>query len=133
MSKRILVSTCEDGHFAHVEALFRHFLYPQGGVEMTQAENYEKCVRLASSDNYDLVVFFGQTTSAGGTYTGGIFANSIRAIREIKAKVATPIIALSTFPQLEEQPLSAIADVFLAMPYELKDFKAAVDRCLKHK
>ncbi len=130
MNKRILVSTCEAGHFAHAEALVHHYLDPRGGVEITQAEDYEKCVRLASSDNYDLVVFFGQTTSAGGTYTEGLLANSIRAIREIKAKVATPIIALSTFPQLEEQPLSAIADVFLAMPYELKDFKAAVDRCL---
>lgn len=131
MSKRILVSTCESGHFAHAEALVHHYLDPRGGVEITQAEDYEKCVRLASSDNYDLVVFFGQTTSAGGTYTEGLLANSIRAIREIKAKVATPIIALSTFPQLEEQPLSAIADVFLAMPYELKDFKTAVDRCLR--
>jgi DNA-binding response OmpR family regulator len=106
------------------------YLQFSGGTKITRATDYEECVRLANSASYDLVIFFGQTTSPGGTYRDYPLTNSIRAIREIKAKVTTPIIALSTMPETEQQLLSAGADVFLAMPYLLKDFPDAVDWCL---
>ena len=40
-------------------------------------------------------------------------------------------MALSTIPETEQQLLTAGADIFVAMPYELKDFRTAVDRCLE--
>ncbi len=130
MNKRILVSTSHDDSFRSVAMVVGSHLETRGGAKFTRATEYEECVRLASSGNYDLVVFFGQTTSAGGSYTEGPLANSIRAIRAIKASVSTPIMALSTIPETEQQLLSAGVDVFVAMPFEFKDFRTAVDQCL---
>lgn len=130
MSKRILISTSHDDISRSIEIVAGHHLEARGGTKITWATRYEECVRLASSGDFDLVVFFGQTTSAGGTYTEGLLENSVRAIQKIKAKVSTPIIALSTMHETQQQLLSAGADVFVAMPYELKDFKDSLDRCL---
>jgi hypothetical protein len=107
MNKRILISTSHDDIFRSVEMIVGCHLEVRGGTKITRATEYEECVRLASGGNYDLVVFFGQTTSAGGTYTEGPLENSIRVIQEIKTKVSTPILALSTMPETGQQLLSA--------------------------
>lgn len=130
MSKRVLISTCEDDIYRGVELIVGSHLETRGGVKFTRAKQRDECERLACSGNFDLIVLLGQTTLYSRGFVGSPLDNSVAIIQAIRAKVATPIIALSTMPEME-QLLSAGADVFLAMPYELKDLGSAVDRCLK--
>jgi DNA-binding response OmpR family regulator len=100
---------------------------------VSSATGRDDLVRRAASENFGLIILFGQTLLPGSDRADLPLENSVHAIQEVKAKVTTPILALSTIPETSRRLVSAGADVFLAMPYTLKDFTAAVDRCLKRK
>lgn len=128
---RILVGTNHDDIYAGVEMIVRNHLEARGGVEAVRVTRCDECVLQASSGNFALVVFFGQTLLPGGRYTGGYMECAPRAIRAIKANATTPILCLSSLPEVGGSWLAAGADAFLETPYTVEEFTSAVDRCVK--
>ncbi|MCU0772417.1 MAG: hypothetical protein MUE94_11720 [Verrucomicrobia bacterium] len=126
--QRILISTCEDDIFRSAEVIAGHHLESRGGVEIAQAKHRDECEQLATSGNFDLIVLLGQTTLYSRGFVGSPLDNSIAIIKAIKAKVATPVLALSTMPEEEGALLNAGAHGFLAMPYTLDEFTGALNR-----
>lgn len=130
---RILIGTSEKDILRSARAMIRYHSRERGGTVVSSAAGLDDLVRRAASGKFDLIVLFGQTLLPGSGRADLPLENSIRAIQEVKAKVSTPILALSTIPESSRRLVSSGADAFLAMPYTLKDFTDAVDRCLKHK
>lgn len=124
---RILIGTSEKDILRSARILLRHHLQTRGGSVISSAAGLDDLVRRAATGKFDLIVMFGQTLLPGSGRADLPLENSIRAIRQIKAKVSTPILALSTIPESSRRLLSSGADAFLAMPYTLEDFTAAVD------
>lgn len=130
---RILIGTSEKDILRSARMMIRYHLRERGGTVVSSAAGRDDLVRRAATGKFDLIVMFGQTLLPGSDRADLPLENSVRAIQEVKAKVSTPILALSTIPESSRRLVTAGADVFLAMPYALKDFAAAVERCLKRK
>ncbi len=128
LKTRILISTCEDDIFRSAEVLTHHYFDSRRSVEICQAKHSDNCVRLTSSSDFDLIVLYGQTTLPSRGFPGSPLDNSIAILKAIKAKVATPVLALSTVPEEEGALLNAGAHGFLAMPYTLDEFTGALNR-----
>jgi DNA-binding NarL/FixJ family response regulator len=129
----MLIGTSEKDILRSVRMMIRYHFRERGGTVVSSAAGRDDLVRRAATGKFDLIVMFGQTLLPGRGRADLPLENSIRAIQEIKAKVSTPILALSTIPESSRRLVSSGADVFLGMPYALKDFAAAVERCLKRK
>jgi DNA-binding NarL/FixJ family response regulator len=130
---RILIGTSEKDILRSARAMIRYHFRERGGTVVGSATGRDNLVRRAATGKLDLIVMFGQTLLPGSDRADLPLENSVRAIQEVKAKVSTPILALSTIPESSRRLVTAGADVFLAMPYKLKDFTDAVDRCLKRR
>lgn len=130
---RILVGTSEPAILRSARILLRHHLQTRVGAVISSAAGRDELVRRIAADKFDLIVLFGQTLLPSREHVLPPLKNFVQAIFDITSKVSTPIIALSSMPEMRGELLAAGADVFLAMPYTLTDFTAAVDRCLKRK
>lgn len=130
---RILIGTSENDILRSARILLRYHLQTRGGTMISSVAGRDDLVRRIATDKFDLIVLFGQTLLPSRDRVLPPLKNTVQAIFDITSKVSTPIVALSTIPESRSEVLAAGADVFVAMPYTLKDFTAAVDRCLKHK
>jgi DNA-binding response OmpR family regulator len=118
------------GLFRNIEVALRQHLRKQGGVGVSKAADSDHFVRRATTEKCVLLIVAGQTLLPGTSDTGLPLENAMRVIRAVKAKSSAPVIALSTITKTEQELLSAGADVFLAIPFKMKQFTDAVDRCL---
>lgn len=128
---RILICTSEKDILRSTRMILRHHFRDRGGVVVSSVTGRDDLVRRAVTEKFNLIILFGQTLLPGSDRVDLPLGNSVRAIQEVKAKVSTPMLALSTMPETQRRLVTAGADAFLEMPYSRKDFTIAIDRCLK--
>jgi hypothetical protein len=88
----------------------------------------DEFVREASTGAFNSVVLCPNSIAPPLLLEGGLLENAVAAVKAIKGARAVPIVVLSTMPEWRDDLIAAGADVFMAMPLNITDFTAAVDR-----
>ena len=87
----------------------------------------DEFVREASTGAFHSVVLCPNSISPPLLINGALLENAVAAVKAIKGARAVPIFVLSTC-EWRDDLIPAGADVFMAMPLNVTEFTAAVDR-----
>jgi len=87
-----------------------------------------------TADNNDIDIFILQLNNilyhGDYTSTGDFRTQALEFIAYIKKKYNKPIIAFTVFDELAEKSIKAGATAFLKMPFTIKEYQSAMEKCL---
>ena len=132
----ILIGNCEELLNDFIETLFQGVCEGQAAVRCARTARVGDFVRHGCDREYDLIIqvphnLFPETSAPTPI---GLIGESIRAIRTIKAKRPTPVIALVALEErarYEALLLEAGADCVLELPFAGEQLRSAVSRLLQ--
>ena len=132
----ILIGNCEELLNDFIEALFHEVCDGQASVKCTRTVRVAEFVRQGCDADFDLIIqvphnLFPETSAPTPI---GLIGEGIRAIRAIKSKHPTPVIAIVALEErvrYEPLLLEAGADCVLELPFEGDKLTSAVGRLLK--
>jgi hypothetical protein len=94
---------------------------------VSECTRMDEFVREASTGAFHSVVLCPNSISPPLLINGALLENAVAAVKAIKEARAVPIFVLSTC-EWRDDLIAAGADVFMAMPLNVTEFTAAVDR-----
>ncbi len=132
----ILIGNCEELLTDYIEALFQEACEGQAAVECTRTTRVGEFLRQGCDRELDLIIqvpnnLFPEVSAPTPI---GLLGESIRAVRAIRAKRTTPIIALVAVEErgrYEPLLLEVGVDCVLELPFEGDELRTAVSRVLQ--
>jgi len=129
----LLVANSERGLSNLIESVVLDACYNQAVVECTRISRGDELVKLGCSGVFQLIVVAANNLLAGpGLRSSSISADEAAgAIRSIRERTTTPVIAVSVFPENEPALLEAGAECVVRLPFQAEKLKAEVRRVLQ--
>jgi len=132
----ILIGNCEELLNDFIGALFEEACEGQAAVRCTRTARVGDFVRHGCDREFDLVIqvphnLFPEVSAPTPI---GLIGESVRALRDIKAKRCAPVIALVSLEErarYEPLLLEAGADCVLELPFAGEELRSAVVRLLR--
>ena len=119
-----------------IEATVQEVCAGRAEVRCTRTSQMDDFIRRGCDPAFDLVILIPNNLASRAGPEAGLspMGKGARAIEAIKQHCSTPVIALPVFEARQaEEPLmlGAGADRVLELPFDRKQLKMAVSRCLK--
>lgn len=103
------------------------------GCQVTARAHFDELVRDACAGEFDLVILYGNCITPPYVCDGGLLENTLATIKAIKAGRPVPILALTSTPEWRSALLEAGADSCLPTPFNVTEFRQAVNGCLQRR
>ncbi len=128
----LLVANSERGLSNLIESVVLDVCYNQAVVESTRISRGDELVKLGCSGTFQLIIAAADNLLTGtGLRSSCLSAEEAAgAIKCIRERTATPIIAAAVFPESEASLLEAGADCVVRLPFETEKLRAEVRRVL---
>jgi hypothetical protein len=129
----LLLANSERGLSNLLESVVLDACFSQAVVGSTRISRADELAKLGCSGAFQLVVLAADNLLAGpGLRSSWVSADqAMGAIRAIRERTATPIIAVTVFPENEQGLLEAGADFVLRLPLDNEKLKATVRQVLR--
>ena len=129
----LLVANSERGLTNLIESLVLDVCYNQAVAESTRISRGDELVKLGCSGVFQLIIVAADNLLAGpGLRSSSLSADeAAAAIRSIRERATTPVMAVSVFPENEPALLEAGAECVVRLPFQGERLKAEVRRVLR--
>ena len=129
----LLVANSERRLSNFIESLVLDVCFNQAFVETTRIGRADELVKLASSGAYQLVIVAADNLLPGpGLRSSWVSADeAVRAIRAIRNRCDTPVIALAVFPADGVALLEVGVESVVRLPFDGAKLKLEVRRALR--
>ena len=132
----ILIGNCEGLLNDFIEALFQEVCRGKAEVQFTKTARVGDFVQRAGDTAFDLIIHVPHNLfpELSAPTPMGLLGEAVRAIRTIKSKHPTPVIAIVALEErarYEPLLLEAGADCVLELPFDGEELTSAVGRLLR--
>jgi CheY-like chemotaxis protein len=132
----ILIGNCEGLLNDFIEALFQEVCRGKAEVRFTKTARVGDFVQRAGDTAFDLIIHVPHNLfpELSAPTPMGLLGEAVRAIRTIKSKHPTPVIAIVALEErarYEPLLLEAGADCVLELPFDGEELTSAVGRLLR--